>query len=464
MNQKKWWIGIAGGGVLCAAGLGTMIWLQHGKIEGARAEISTLRAGIDTSRKTIEGTAALEREVIVLREISEVMKQILPDTDDINNLVRTLQHIAEESHVRISALKKRAADSQKGKGDFDKVAYTLSLEGDAFQLLDFLDLIESHGRFMCVPNFRITATQRTQLEKEGVPAHKVTLDVETYVYEPRKDSKQVKIESYDRKKDLLLGEINRRRQALTVSNYTYRGQRGRRDPWIDPRVPVLGDNQSPYTVQEQMDVVQKLAERTEAVKLQWEQIKGAENVIKQMLMRADFDAALAAIEEDVRRLQTEKSISYVPSSRRLQSEISDALTLLRNELTSSGAVAGPSENQLKEIEKTMATHMEKAEYKLILEAYRAVEKDLALAEADALRKPMVERIREFNGEALTILDFQKIEMKLDGLAIVDGRAFAVINGKTVGIGDLLDKDLIVRAIIREEIEFIYRGIVFARRF
>ena len=40
----------------------------------------------------------------------------------------------------------------------------------------------------------------------------------------------------------------------------------------------------------------------------------------------------------------------------------------------------------------------------------------------------------------------------------------LINGKSVGVGDMLDKDLLVRAIRPDEIEFVFRGIIFARRF
>ena len=244
-NLRKMWIAVIGGGALCAAGLGALLWWQHGQIEQARNQVSTLRGGIESSRKLIETTGALEREVIVLRELTEVMKGILPDNDDVNNLVRTLQRFSDESGVRIAGLKKKAElSNKKDKSDFDKVAYTLSLEGDAFQFLDFLDLLEGHSRFMRVPSFRITAAARTELEKEGVPSHKVSIDVETYVYEPKKDQKAIKIDGYDRKRDLLLGEIDRRKGSLQVSTYAYRGARGRRDPWIDPRVPLKADTKA----------------------------------------------------------------------------------------------------------------------------------------------------------------------------------------------------------------------------
>ena len=462
MNARSLWITIVGGGTLAAAGLGTLIWMQYGKIEETRNQATALRGNIDTARKLIEGTGPLEREVIVLREMSQVMKEILPDTNDVNNLVRTLQKFSEESQVRISGLKKKSADS-RDKSDFDKVGYTLSLEGDAFQLLDFLDMIESHSRFMRVPNFRITAAQRTQMEKEGIPAHKVQLDVETYVYEPRKDAKPVKIDGYDRKRDLLMGEINRRRQGLTLSTYSYRGARGRRDPWIDPRVPVLGDGQSALTVQEQMDIVQKLYERTQDVLARWERLKlPTENTIEAMLLRAELEEVLARLDEEVHRVEAEKSVRYVPSERRLQTEVVDALAALHKELLASDAGAGPSENMLRQMEETLVRHQEKGEYKLMIEAYAAVDNQLKIAEVDPLRKPTVERIKGLVHEARTVLDFEKIDISIDGLAIVDGRGLVVINGRSVEEGDMIDGEILVRRIRPEQIEFIFRGVIFAK--
>ena len=463
MNTKKTWILVLGVGFLLGCGLGALIWTKYRAIDADRAEIATLRSTIESSRKQIEGTPALEREVIVLRELNEVMKAVLPDTEDVNNLVRTLQRFSEDSHVRVSGIKKKPDDT-KNRSDFDKVGYTLSLEGDAWELLDFLNMIESHKRFMRVPTFRIQAAQRSQMEKEGVIAHRVQMDVETFVYEPKKDQKTVKIDGYDRKRDLLLGEIQRRRQDLSLMPFSYRGQRGRRDPWIDPRVPAQSDSSSGMPVQEQMDTVQKLVERTQAITAQWAEIQKAENVIEQMLKRSEFDGKLAAVEEEVRRLQTEKVITYVPSQRRLQGEVADPLEKLRKDMNDGRPVAGPTENQLREIKSTMSRQTERGDYKQVLQAYESVAKDLALAEADPLRKQLVTDIKGIEADARTVLDFEKIALRFDGRAYVNGQAIAVINGKIVGVGDLLDKELLVHSINRDEIEFLFRGMVFARRF
>jgi Tfp pilus assembly protein PilO len=465
VNERRWWIGIVGGGVLCAAGLGALIWMQRGKIEQSRASVATLKGNIESSRKLIEGTGALEREVIVLRELSEVMKGILPDNDDVNNLVRTLQKFSEDSGVHISGLKPKIIDNKKEKNDFEKVAYTISLDGDAFQFLDFLDLIEGHSRFMRVPNLRITAAQRNQLEKDGVPSHKVTLDVETYVYEPKKDHKQVKIDSYDRKRDLLLGEINRRRDGLAVSTYSYRGARGRRDPWIDPRVPAQTDNPSLLSVQEQMDTVQKLFEKTQAVLAKWEQVKVAENVIVEMMTRAEMDESLTALETEVASVVAGKQIVYVPSERRLQLEVVEPLNELRTTLSQSETAKGPSEQQLREIETAMVNHQKAAEYKQMLDAFSAIDNRLTLVENDALRKPLVDRLRDLAYEARTVLDFEKVKLEIGGIVLIEGAdPVALINGKSLGIGDMLGDELVVRAIHRDEVEFIFRGVIFARRF
>jgi Tfp pilus assembly protein PilO len=465
-NPRKAWILVVGGGALCALGLGGLLYWQHGQIETARENVAKLRGSIESSRKLIEGSGALEREVIVLRELSEVMKGILPDNDDVNNLVRTLQRFSDESGVRIAGLKKKTEQAnKKEKSDFDKVAYTLSLEGDAFQFLDFLDLLESHSRFMRVPSFRITAAQRNELQKEGVPSHKVSIDVETYVYEPKKDQKTIKIDGYDRKRDLLLGEIDRRKGSLQVATYAYRGARGRRDPWIDPRVPVQADAPSTMSVQEQMDLVQQLAERTQEVMAKWAAVQTAENVIIEMTTRADMEELLAKLEEEVRRVVAEKPVAYVPSQTRLQVEVVDILNNLRTTLAASEQGRGPTETQLKELESSMVAHREKGEYKLMLEAFSMLDNRLTAVENDPLRKPLVERLRDLAYEARTVLDFEKVRMEVGGVFLIEGGApVAMINGRTLTEGDLLQNDLVVLAIKREEIEFVFRGIVFARRF
>ena len=58
-----------------------------------------------------------------------------------------------------------------------------------------------------------------------------------------------------------------------------------------------------------------------------------------------------------------------------------------------------------------------------------------------------------------------IELTVSGVALMEGSSpVALINGKSLGVGDMLNDELVIRAIHRDEIEFIFRGVVFARRF
>jgi Tfp pilus assembly protein PilO len=463
MNNRNIWIGIGVGGSLAAIGLGALIYFQNKNIDLSREEVAGLQGEIETARKLIEGTNALEREVIVLRELSTTMQEILPDTEDVNNLVRTLQRFSEDSQVRISGLKKKDANV-RDQGDFDKVAYTLSLEADAFEFLDFLNVIESHSRFMRVPSFKIEAARRSQFEKDGVASHRIQVDVETFVYDPTTDASKVEVEGYERKRDLLMGEINRRSQALSVATFDYRGPRGRRDPWIDPRVPTGGGEGSALTVQEQMDIVEDMSVRMQEVLSLWTDVNEAGNVIVEMMTRADLQEKLVTLEEDVRRVESQGSISYVPTLRRLQNEVLDPISSLRDQLiVASGR--GPSADTLKEILKSMERHQGRAEYNLMLDAFNGLEDRLGLVEGDPLRKPLVERLRKLAFEARTVMDFEEIEIEVTGLAIIEGQdPVAVINGRSLGVGDMLNEELVVYGIRTGEIEFIFRGVILAMSF
>src|SRR5580765_1034163 len=138
MSEKRILTWLETAGALAACGLGVLVYHEYGAIDESRTNVASLKVSIDSSRKILTGTGALEREVIVLRETDEVIKEILPDEQDVNNLVRDLSHFKDEAAVQITGLKKKAPDNaRKEKSDFDKVGYQLNLEADAFQLLSF---------------------------------------------------------------------------------------------------------------------------------------------------------------------------------------------------------------------------------------------------------------------------------------------------------------------------------------
>lgn len=462
-EKRKWWT-VLGTGFAVAAGLGGLIYYQHTKLEEDRATAGDLEVEIQNGRTLIATTPDLEKEVITHRETDSVVAEILPGSEDINNFVRTLRNFEERAGIKIVGLKEKTQNNRE-QLEFDRVAYTLNFDGDGFQLLSFLNEIENFSRFMSVTSFKLTGARRSTRNADEQPRHKVTMDVETYVYEPKDGGTPTKIENFDRKRDLLMAEITRRRADLQVKGYEYRGPRGRRDPWIDPRVPAGDGTEQVLSIEQQITLVDDLVQRTRDLAVKWQEVTEAPNLIAKMKARADFDHGLALIEEEVRRVQDQGQLVFIPAERRFHTEVVIALDDLRREVDGNRGGVGPSVVELRETLAAMERHFEQGEFELALQAFRTIGTALDAVPEGDVREPLVRKLREKFDVANGVLDFNRIELVINGVAIHEGVSpVAIINGRSVGVGEMLPAaDVIVQAIRRDEIEFGFRGLTLIRR-
>lgn len=460
-TEKKNKLVFAGVAFGLAVGLGTLIYYQQEGIEKRRVEVAALKADIETSRKLLQQTPELVKTVIIQRETDGVIKEILSDEKDITDLVRTLNKFSQEAGFNFASIKDGTRTSKKSKEDFERVSYTLAFDGDVFQVLAFLNRIESHKRFMNVTALKLQAANRNEYSKETAPRHRVTLDLETYVYASTGSAEQVKIDGYDKKKELLISEISKRGSELRVPFYDYRGQRARRDPWIDPRVPVDGGPTMP--IEEQIALVDSLGEKAEEILKIWAEAKGAENLIQTMKLRADLEQKLALIEEEIRRVDVGGLLVFVPALRRFDKNVVEVVATVREQMNKGEGGAGPSTALLRETSEAMERHIDSQEYELALQAFNTVESRLGLADQDPLKEPLVKSIRELKHLADTVLDFEKIEIKVGGVALYEDRPpVALINGQAYSEGEILGDELIVHNIRPDQIEFAFRGLILAR--
>ena len=460
MIEKKRWFLLVGLSIVAAAGLGTLIYFQHEAIKVRRAEAETLRKAIDESRALLKETPELVKKVIIQRETDGVIKEILSDDQDINNLVRTLTAFCEEAGITISSIKKEK-DAKRGKENFERVGYTLSFDADAFQLLTFLNKVESHSRFMSVNAFKLTAANRSDYDSEEAPRHRIQVDLETYVYEPTGAAKEVKIDHYEKKRDLLISEISKRAAELRVPVYSYGGQRGRRDPWFDPRVPVDGGPQ--ISIEDQIAIVDELVEKADAIQKVWDETKQADNLIQTMKLRADLEEKLALLEEEIRRVQAEGQLRFIPIARRFDKQVVEVVNNIREQMNSNEGGSGPSLALLRETTEAMERHIAIQEYELALQAFATIEPRLAQAEQDPLKEPLAKGIRDLKHLADTVIEFEKIDLEIQGIAIYEDRSpVALINGQAVSEGEIIGEDLIVHNIRADQVEFAYHGLVLAR--
>jgi Tfp pilus assembly protein PilO len=458
----------AGVSTAVALGAGYLIYSEMGQIDAANANVAKLRTDISKSRDIVRTTPEVEREVIVLREISDRIREILPDTKDLVNLIRDFQDYSKEAGVRTSGFRPSQDRSrgQKQAGAFEKVAYQLTLTADAFQFLDFLNRIETHSRFMAVSSFKVTAASRKVLEEEGVANHRIQMEVETYKYVPRAgEADEVQISGYERKRDLLAGEINRRRQALSLQTYRYRGPRGRRDPLIDPRVPAKVDDPNAWTVQRQMEEVDELVRRIEEAQTYWDASNKANSVLERMVQRSELEKIIAMLADDLRRIEREERINYKPAEKRLQLNVIEPLAELRLALDASKAIAGPSVDEMQTVGDSMVKHIESGAYDLALDAYKALADSLDLVQDDPERVELADWLRQLSSDAETLRDFEMIELEIGGFAIIEGSdPVIIIDGTRRTIGDLVGKELIVHDVRPNEVDFVFRGAVLTREY
>ncbi len=465
MEDRKKMLSIVGGGLFAAACLGGLMWYLNDDIDKKREEVAKLKTEIASSRNVISTTPDLEREVILQRETDQVVKTILPNDDDIFNFVRTLRTFEERSQVSFSSIKGKAEprSNNQNKADFDKVTYSLQFSGDAFQILSFLHEVESHERFMRVPAFKIKAAKRQGLdERMNTPRHSVDLEVETYVYAPNSNSQRVEIESYENKRDLLRTEISSRQRELTVEPYDYRGSGNRRDPWVDPRVPARSATEDVLSIEAQIAIVEDLSERTAASIALWEEWHESANLIAEMKSRGELEKHLSVLEEDVRRVEQEGQLLFAPAERRFQLEVVAELKRIREMLQNDEGAQLPVV-MLRQAIDTMYSHLEKREYQLALDAFAGIEVRLASADLDAVRRPIVERLLEYAHQAETVLEFDQLDIVIQGVANLgpDHRA-VLIDGRTYLAGELVQPELMVKAIEEDEIRFVFRDVELAK--
>ncbi|MEX1026370.1 MAG: GspMb/PilO family protein [Planctomycetota bacterium] len=467
-SQKKQWVILSAVSGLLAIGLSALIYLQHKSIDEQRATAAERREDIAKARKLIKATPDLMKEVIIQRETDATIREILSDKEDLNlnNLMGTLREFMVKSGCQISKLSPvpDRASGKKGKEDFARVRYTLQLEADIFQLLAFMSEVESHSRLMSVADFKLTAARRQAYEQGTEPRHRITLDIEAYVYASTAASKAVRIDNYERKRDLLVSEISRRSSELRVPAYDYRGPQGRRDPWVDPRVPVSGPDAPTLTIEEQIAIVDELLVEADQLSVLWTEVEAAENMITEIRKRSELEKAMVRLEEQIRKVKAGGQVSFVPAARRMERQVVAVVENLRDQLTASdGRGSGPTMTALREVRDAMRRLRDGGEYELALDTLADLEPRLPMAEREPAKKPLVDELYDMKRVLETVLAFEQFDLEIQGIAVYqDRRPVALINGTAIAEGELIGDELLVQRITIDRVEFNFRGVRVAR--
>jgi Tfp pilus assembly protein PilO len=463
VSEKKKLIITAAAGLVAAIGLGVLIYFQEEEIDQSRQKAAKLDREIKDGESLIQGTRDLERQVIIHRETDQAIKQILPGEAELTAFAITLEEFKERSGIEATSIKrKRNTSRTKTKADFQEEGYTLNFGGEVFQLLAFMHLVESHSRFMSIPSFKITAAKQKAKDSSISSFHQVTMDVVTYVYQPKSGAEPLKIDNYERKRDLLVGEIAAARAALTVPTYEYKGARRRRDPFLDPRIPLNPDDPTQLSVEEQTDLVESLVERTQTATEARALVLEAENLIARMKAQKRFQDELRPLLEEVERVEGDGKLTYRPARKRFENEVLAVVEVLGEPMDGDAAL-GPTLDEMRASRDEMQRSLDRGSFEGALLAYEAIEGKLTDG-MDESRMAMVLVLEELRDRAVIALEFDAMPMDITGVIVDEheGGAVATINGRAVTAGEMLDNGLIVRAIQVDEIEFLYRGVSLVR--
>ena len=447
---------------LLTVGLSGLVWRSNAGLESARLEVQTVSERITAERVLLDETPALEQEVLVYREISGRMAAILPDEAGLNDLVRSLQVFSERSGVEIRSLRRAAPRGEaKRGGDLRAVSYTLELEGDAFELLSFLDLVETNDRFLRIPRLEVDAARRQELLGSSQRVHSIRLDVETFVFEPGAESEPVPIEWADWKLDQLRGEVSRRRTGLEPAEYEYRGRRGRRDPWVDPRHAPAGER--PHEGEGAQPEEATFAAGVSEAWASWRELEESTSAIEGTGLSEELEVEVVRLEAMARSL-LEGSRPHADSSERMLTVSAlDSLKALRAALDEERGNRGPSIARLKEVSAAMREHAERGQHDLALEAIAPVEADLEWLAEDVARAPYVASLQSAAAHSRAELEFDAMGYTPRGVVVLGERAAALVGEGAVIEGQKIKDELFVHSVTSQEVVFEFRGVLIKRR-
>jgi hypothetical protein len=248
---------------------------------------------------------------------------------------------------------------------------------------------------------------------------------------------------------------------LTVGRYRYRGDRGRRDPWIDPRVPLMGPENG-WAVPDQLAKVDELSALTAEAMQRWLAVEGAQNVLDRLVKRDELEAKLGELDEELRRIEAEGAISYVPAQKRMEIEVYEPRMVLAGYLDKRPEI-GPTRAELESVVTQMVHHIELLEYALALKVFKDMESSLDMVVDDPVRNAIAAQMRELATEAETLHDFAAIELEFGGSVFIGDRdPVIVVNGRSRTVGDEVAPGLEIAAIRKNEVDFYFRGFVLTR--
>lgn len=461
MSEKQIILSIALSGlVLSGASFGGVYWAE-GKITEEQQAIEGIKGKIQQAQAKKRRIPQDEKDVIILREnVGEYVK-ILPNSGDLTNYARVVDSFRTRSGVNLSQFLQQNVGGQ-GKGAFSRYVYTVTIEATLWQFMKFMNLFESHKRFVAITSYSLTAGKPDPDNPFDPVRHQISMVIETYVYNQAAGGKKpVPISQYNSKRDILREEIYLARKNIKVLKYSFTGEKHRRDIFIDPRFEEGAEGTSVENPREIQRRIEELGNEISALMTRYEKAKNEEIMIERYAEFSEIKKVYAKLRtkaEELKELQTLDRHSLIYNNKIVMPLENLAAALDKNRDSADSWTLAQLQSNLGKMQ-DMLVDGDLIGAKTLYETMR----DAGLEFKDE-RGKVAEIMHVLYEKALAALEFKSLTLEMRGVILLPkGISIAIINGKTYQEGDAINNDLYLKEVRKEYVVFLYKGVEIAKR-
>ena len=460
-NRKQTWI-LLGGTALLVLSLSGVVWNDISHIGDVEEQIAGVERQVQDADQRISKIPAIESRVLHERLVVDTYAKILPSDDQINHFVDTITEFANESGIEIHQLDDQSARSRgrkKSREPFVKIIYKLVVKGSVEQFLDFLHAFETYDRFVKVTQLDIATEANTDEPRAG-QRHAISLELETYVYNPKGASADpVRIVNAEAKTAQIL-KTEDLGEPLTLARFEFEPDSDRRDAFIDPRrsksAPAVAEEGPSATLAARFEeLTSGLARIQEALD------KGATAKLD-LVQRIDFARRIGTeienFSKSVATVEVKKIFSGTSLEERFRAEIDVPFRKLLAAHGSKGA-QGLMEQELgAEVSRLMQLFAKK-EYDAVVTATSTL---LAVApgqEISAGMRAHLEKLEALRMRSIARSEFSKKGLSVAGMVFQPSnpdRAVVIVNDRAYSQGESIDDETTVRTIRPGLVTFVFK--------
>jgi Tfp pilus assembly protein PilO len=466
-NDKKKIVFIAAGALLlCGAATGGVWWAQ-GLIEEEQNAIKGLQEQVAAAEAKIKKIPGVERDVIILRENVQEYVKILPEDKEVTNFVRATNQFSAQTGINLTKVQPvEFGVSNKGSA-FGRYTYQFEFRATLWQFMKFISFFENYERFVRVASFNLTtgdtANGRMTAGEDGDVVHQMQMVVETYVYNAAGSGKDVVIPNYANKVASLQADILQARNQILSANYEFKGPRGRRDVFVDPRESSSQTAPGALPEELQKNIVEECKrDLNEIIGIHKRSRDANTTIIERYRLEKVRNDKMTQLISKVDETINRGRVSSIVLKVRWTKEVVEPLFELKRQVegAAQGAVSGDrylAEKDMKELITLMKTDLEQGNLEAARQRYEDVQDRVKVPQDDPRYKLAYEVVR-LAEKTRVALEFSTLKLNIQGVCVnQDGKSGLILNGTVYQEGDYIDPNLLVKAVAAEHVEFVFKG-------